>query len=81
MKPAKSQQASAQDVYDPRNFIQEVQEEWNDFKATKQTISELMNYRRSLMEVGSKDPGKIDEIRGKAINAVNDLFDGMMKTG
>ena len=54
---------------------EEVKQDLNDFKETKKSINDLINYRRSVL---TKKPGsgKIEEYEEKAMDALNNLFSG-----
>lgn len=65
---------------DVRLLMNEAYEELNEFKATKQTVADLLNYKRSLIDLENSDFEKINEIKGKAINAINNLFNDIMNT-
>lgn len=60
---------------------EEAHEDLNDFKATKKSINELLAYRRALLAADVDDPEKIQRIRSKAIDAVNNLFDEGARAG
>jgi hypothetical protein len=42
---------------------------------TRRTINDLIQYRLSMLNEDCKDPEKIKEFRGKALRAINELFD------
>jgi hypothetical protein len=46
-----------------------------DLDETRRTITELIQYRLSILTDKCKDPDKIKEFRGRALRAINDLFD------
>lgn len=60
--------------------ISEVHEELNEFNATKKTVNDLLNYKRSLIDIENSDFEKINEIKGKAIDAINHLFNDIINT-
>ena len=53
----------------------EAHEDINEFNATRNTLKELLRYKQSLIEKGSNDIEKINELRRKALEALNHLFD------
>lgn len=60
--------------------MDEIHEELNEFKATKKTVTDLLNYKRSLIDIENSDFEKINEIKGKAIDAINNLFNDIINT-
>ncbi|WP_317897354.1 hypothetical protein [Aurantibacillus circumpalustris] len=60
--------------------ITEAHEELNDLKATKKTVTDLLNYKRTLIDIENSDFEKINEIKGKAIDAINSLFNDIINT-
>ncbi len=60
--------------------IHEAYEDLNEFKATKKTVTDLLNYKRSLIDIENSDFDKINEIKGKAIEAINNLFNDIINT-
>jgi hypothetical protein len=61
-------------------LISEAQDELNELKATKKTVTDLLNYKRSLIDIENSDFDKINEIKGKAIDAINSLFNDIINT-
>ncbi len=51
----------------------DLQQDLRDFKETKKSINDLINYRRSVLTKKSSD-AKIDEYKEKAMDAINNLF-------
>jgi hypothetical protein len=68
------------DSIETKNSINEAHEELNEFKATKKTVTDLLNYKRSLIDIENSDFDKINEIKGKAIDAINNLFNDIINT-
>ena len=68
------------DAFDTKISINEAHEELNEFKATKKTVTDLLNYKRSLIDIENSDFDKINEIKGKAIEAINNLFNDIINT-
>ncbi len=62
-------------------LMHEAYEELNELRATKRTVAELLEYKRSLIDVENSDFEKIAEIKGKAIDAINNLFNDIINTG
>lgn len=69
-----------EDSAEAKISIREVYEELNELKATKKTVNELLNYKRSLIDIENSDFDKINEIKGKAIEAINNLFNDIINT-
>lgn len=63
-----------------RISIHEAHEELNEFNATKKTVTDLLNYKRSLIDIENSDFDKINEIKSKAIDAINHLFNDIINT-
>lgn len=74
-------QNSADDNARRRLLMDEAYEELNEFKATKKTVSDLLAYKRSLIDMEDSDFEKINEIKGKALDAINNLFNDIINTG
>jgi len=70
----------ASDSFENKISIREVHEEMNEFNATKKTVNDLLNYKRSLIDIENSDFDKINEIKGKAIDAINNLFNDIINT-
>ncbi len=68
------------DSFETRVSMSEAHEELNEFKATKKTVTDLLNYKRSLIDIENSDFDKINEIKGKAIDAINNLFNDIINT-
>lgn len=62
-------------------LMNEAYEELNELKATKKTVADLLEYKRSLIDMEDNDFEKINEIKGKAIDAINSLFNDIINTG
>jgi hypothetical protein len=60
--------------------IREAHEDLNEFNATKKTVTDLLNYKRSLIDIENSDFDKINEIKSKAIDAINNLFNDIINT-
>lgn len=69
-----------EDATEANISMREVYEELNELKATKKTVNELLNYKRSLIDIENSDFDKINEIKGKAIEAINNLFNDIINT-
>lgn len=69
-----------EDSAEAKISIREVYEELNELKATKKTVNELLDYKRSLIDIENSDFDKINEIKGKAIAAINNLFNDIINT-
>ncbi len=81
MNVDKSINDSNEDLFDDPKFVMhEVHEELNEYKATKKTVTDLLNYKRSLIDIENSDFDKINEIKGKAIDAINHLFNDIINT-
>lgn len=68
------------DSQEAKVLISEAQDELNELKATKKTVTDLLNYKRSLIDIENSDFDKINEIKGKAIDAINSLFNDIINT-
>lgn len=64
-------------LIDRRQLMHEAHEE---LIATRKTVTDLLNYKRSLIDIEHNDFEKINEIKGKAIDAINHLFNDIMNT-
>jgi hypothetical protein len=67
-------------IDDPKFLIEEVHDELAEYNATKKTVTDLLNYKRTLIDIENSDFDKINEIKGKAINAINHLFNDIINT-
>lgn len=45
------------------------------FKETRQSVTELMRFKSSMMDVEGSDIQKINEMRQKALSAIDAFFD------
>jgi hypothetical protein len=79
-KARNTDQGSADDLAGKRILMHEAYEELNEFKATKKTVTELLEYKRTLIDIENNDFEKINEIKGKAIDAINNLFNDIINT-
>ena len=79
-KGRKINRLDATDSFEAKISISEAHEELNEFKATKKTVTDLLNYKRSLIDIENSDFDKINEIKGKAIDAINNLFNDIINT-
>jgi hypothetical protein len=70
----------SQESFDAKISISEAHDELNEFKATKKTVTDLLNYKRTLIDIENSDFDKINEIKGKAIDAINSLFNDIINT-
>ena len=70
----------SQESFDAKISISEAHDELNEFKATKKTVTDLLNYKRTLIDIENSDFDKINEIKGKAIEAINSLFNDIINT-
>ena len=80
MEKGSSMESDSEDFLKRRVSINEAHEELNEFKATKKTVTDLLNYKRSLIDIENNDFEKINEIKGKAMDAINSLFNDIMNT-
>lgn len=76
---------NSNNLSDSANFehkvsIRQIHEEMNEYKATQKTVNDLLNYKRSLIDIENSDFEKINEIKGKAIDAINNLFNDIINT-
>lgn len=65
---------------DAKFSLDEVYEELNEYNATKKTVTDLLQYKRSLIDIENSDFEKINEIKSKAISAINHLFNDIINT-
>lgn len=79
MEEAKNINGSS-NSFENKISINEAHEELNEFNATKKTVTDLLNYKRSLIDIENSDFEKINEIKGKAIDAINNLFNDIINT-
>jgi hypothetical protein len=63
-----------------KTTIREVYEEMDEFNETKKTVTDLLNYKKSLIDIENTDFDRINEIKGKAIDAINHLFNDIINT-
>lgn len=61
-----------------KTSIDEAHEDLNEFNATKKTVTDLLNYKRALSEMGEQDADKILEIKRRALEAINHLFNDII---
>ena len=52
----------------------EAREDLEEFNATCRNVRDLLSYKKSLLEMEFADQEKIKEIRRKAIEAIDNLF-------
>lgn len=79
-KDKKLNDSNARLVDDPKFSIEEVRDELAEYNATKKTVTDLLNYKRSLIDIENSEFDKINEIKGKALNAINHLFNDIINT-
>jgi hypothetical protein len=58
-----------------QNTIREAHQELDEVNEARKTITDLVNYRKALLDPEHGDFEKFDEIRGKALSAINHLFE------
>jgi hypothetical protein len=63
-----------------RMSIREAQADLDEFNETKKTVTDLLNYKRSLIDIENSDFDKINAIKSKAIEAINNLFNDIINT-
>jgi hypothetical protein len=71
------------DLDDSKNILNSkllIEEAHAELNATKKTVTDLLNYKRSLIDIENNDFEKVNEIKGKAIEAINSLFNDIMNT-
>jgi hypothetical protein len=68
------------DQSEPAISMREVHADLDEFNATKQTVNDLLNYKRTLIDIENSDFDKINEIKSKAISAINNLFNDIINT-
>lgn len=73
MNKAKNSSLTAKNI-DETFSMNDIHEELNEFYQIKKTVTDLMEYRRSLIDIQNSDFEKINEIKGRAIDAINNLF-------
>ncbi|HEY4194113.1 MAG TPA: hypothetical protein VGM63_01150 [Mucilaginibacter sp.] len=71
---------NSENEFSGRISMREIHEELNELKATKKTVDDLLSYKRSLIDIENSDFDKINEIKGKAIEAINNLFNDIINT-
>ncbi|MDI1353415.1 MAG: hypothetical protein PSX36_00765 [bacterium] len=59
---------------------EETSEHLDEFNRTKKIVTDLLNYKRSLIDLEHADYDKINEIKGRAIEAINILFNDIIRT-
>ena len=64
----------------PEFSIEEVYAEMKEYNKTKKTVTDLLKYKQSLIDIEDSDFDKINEIKGKAITAINNLFNDIINT-
>jgi hypothetical protein len=52
-----------------------------EYNATKKTVTDLLQYKRALIELGTSDFDKINEVKIKALEAINHLFNDIIASG
>ena len=73
MKKAKDKFKTDNSIVD-KVSISDAYDDLNEFNEVKKTVTDLLKYRRSLIDIENSDFDKINEIKGKAIDAINNLF-------
>lgn len=63
-----------------KTSIREAHQELENLRATKRTVNDLLRYKRTLNEMGQADFDKINEVKLKAVEAINQLFNDIMHT-
>jgi hypothetical protein len=58
----------------------EAHEDLNEFNRTKDTVNALLDYKRSLIALGTNDAEKVNDIKQRAIEAINHLFEDIIST-
>jgi len=58
----------------------ETHEDLVEFNRTKETVNALLDYKRTLIALGSDDTEQINDIRARAIEAINHLFQDIVDT-
>lgn len=58
----------------------ETHEHLDEFNRTKEIVTDLLNYKRSLIDMENADYDKINEIKSRAIEAINVLFNDIIRT-
>jgi hypothetical protein len=61
-------------------LMREAHAELDEYNETKKTVTDLLNYKKSLIDIEDTDFDKINEIKGKAIDAINHLFNDIINT-
>ena len=73
MNKAKHNSLSQNEI-EEKFSMSDIHDELNEFYQIKKTVTDLMEYRRSLIDIQNSDFEKINEIKGRAIDAINNLF-------
>ncbi len=73
MNKAKNSSLSETDM-EEKLSMSDIHDELNEFYQIKKTVTDLLEYRRSLIDIQNSDFEKINEIKSRAINAINNLF-------
>jgi len=71
---------NASDGVGNKMSIREAQADLDEFNETKKTVTDLLNYKRSLIDIENNDFDKINAIKSKAIEAINNLFNDIIST-
>ena len=58
----------------PKAEISEIHQDLHDFKETRESVNALLKYRRALIDQEHSDLDKINEMKGKALTAIDNLF-------
>lgn len=52
----------------------EVYQDLENFKETRRSVNELLKYKRGLTNHGQADLQKVNEMKGRVITAIDNLF-------
>jgi hypothetical protein len=58
-----------------KNVIREAHQELDEINEARKSITNLVNYKRALLDTEHGDFEKFNEIKDKAIDAINHLFE------
>ena len=61
-----------------RESIKEAYNDLVEYNKTKRAVADLLLAKRKLQLMGNQDPDKINEIKSKALEAINHLFNDII---
>lgn len=57
-----------------KKINRDIYQDLRAFKETRRTVNELLNYKKAQVDIENSDFTRINEMKGKAIAAIDNLF-------